>query len=48
MAQSPRALGKCAEEVYTCIQLTVNDIINTRTDPGRLSTLWVQAGAFNR
>ena len=48
MAQSPHALGKCAEEVYTCIQLTVNDIINRCTDPGRLLTLLVQAGAFNR
>ena len=29
-------------------QLTVNDLRNTRTDQGRLLTLWVQAGAFNR
>ena len=30
------------------IQLTLNDLINIRTGPGRLLTLWVQAGAFNR
>ena len=26
------------------IQLNVNDLIDTRTDPGRLLTLWVSGG----
>ena len=34
-AHSASALKK----IY--IQLTVNDLINTRSDPGRLLTLWV-------
>ena len=35
LAHSASALKK----IY--IQLTVNDLINTRSDPGRLLTLWV-------
>ena len=38
--------GSALKKIH--IQLTVNDLINTRTDPGRLLTLWVRAGAFNR
>ena len=35
----PIAHAHSAKKIY--IQLTVNDVINTRSDPGRLLTLWV-------
>ena len=38
--------GSALEKIY--IELTVNDLINTCTDPGHLLTLWVPAEVFNR